>query len=107
LTKYDPARSKFSSFIWTCLHNYIESERTMANKKKTCELLDNVAYEDKEVSINVRVQDFRRYCLSYGMTATARVLAELDNRIQDATCASCFSGTYRNYLSAFLGAESL
>ena len=107
LTKYDPARSKFSSFIYSCLHNFIETERSQAKKKRTCELTDTLTYENHELSISLRIADFRRYCLTYGMAGTERVLAELDNRIQDATTASCFSGTYKNYLQAFLGAESL
>lgn len=104
LCQYNPTRSKFSSYIYQCVRNMVYSQLNMEKRRRTSMLTDDITHADSGLDIRVRIDDFRRHCVKHGLLGTERVLAELDNRIQDATTASCFSGTYKNYLQAFLEA---
>jgi RNA polymerase sigma factor (sigma-70 family) len=107
LDKFDPSRSKFSSYIYQCIHNYAESERTKDKLRTTCQINDSMPSPIKIDMLGVRIQDFRAHAQRRGYHGVAKVLQELDLRLADSTVSCCFSGTYRQYLNRFLIDEIL
>ena len=106
LDKFDARRSKFSSYIYQCIHNYAETERTKDKLRSTCQINETMVSPIKD-DMGVRIQDFRAHALRRGYHGVAKVLEELDLRLSDATISACFSGTYREYLNRFLVDEML
>lgn len=111
LSSYDPTRSAFSTYVWHCLNNVVATYKASEQRTATSlEFKDDCLFFSQPVYFETtlaRINDFAEHCRKHGRLATARILTELDYRINDSTLAgtAVWSATWSSYVHRFLFTE--
>ena len=109
LRLYDPKKSKFSSYIFECVKNLISlNKRNRHNTHSFTPYEDNILSSDDSLEFEVRIEDYKRFCIQTGSTSTLKVLDEVTSMLQDHRGFTGVSyATYYQYSERFLQAESI